>query len=174
MAPTNTSPKAGVHSRHPWTPPYGSGSLRSASYFRRAKSRPVSVLFSAHWGLLPSKFVSAYFYRTPPPASLPVWCGRHQLPSCHGYTRVGGARIAQTLLNFCPVGTCAPEARRTQGRVLGRRIKLPIPQEGVSRKMGAWGQAAYERPLREGAHRRRPRRIFGYFLCEQKVTILRF
>ncbi len=44
---------------------------------------------------------------------------------------------------------------------------------GRPRKRGP-GQAAYERLLREGAHRRRPRRIFGYFLCEQKVTFLRF
>ena len=40
-----------------------------------AKSRSVSVLFSAHRGLFPSKFVNACFYRTPPGASLPVWCG---------------------------------------------------------------------------------------------------
>ena len=35
-------------------------------------------------------------------------------------------------------------------------MQVSRPQEGVPRKMGAWGQAAYEHPLREGAHRRRP------------------
>ena len=48
------------------------------------------------------------------------------------------------------------EARRAQGLVLGRRKVTEISLEGVPRKMGAWGQAAYERPLRVGAHRRRP------------------
>ena len=37
-------------------PFYESGALRSGSYFRRAKSRSVPLLLSAHWGLLPSKF----------------------------------------------------------------------------------------------------------------------
>jgi len=122
---------ASVHRRRPPGPPiYGGVSLWPLCNPRRAKSRPVSVLFSAHWGLLPSKFVSAYFYRTPPPASLPVWCGGgrpRQLPSCHGYAGVGGARTAQTLLNFCPVGACAPEARRTTDLVFARREAIINP-----------------------------------------------
>ena len=38
------------------TPIYGSVSLWVYVCSRRAKSRSVSVLLSAHWGLLPSKF----------------------------------------------------------------------------------------------------------------------
>ena len=49
-------------------------------------------------------------------------------------------------------------------------MQVPIFQEGVPRNRGS-GQAAYERPLREGAHRRRPRRFFGDFLIAQKVTL---
>ena len=40
----------------PQAPIYESGPLWLGSQFRRAKSRFVSVLLSAHWGLLPSKF----------------------------------------------------------------------------------------------------------------------
>ena len=40
----------------PPDPHYGSESLRIFHIFRRAKSRFVSLLFSAHRGLLPSKF----------------------------------------------------------------------------------------------------------------------
>ena len=57
---------------------------------------------------------------------------------------------------FLPCRPQWAEARRTQGLVLGRRKVTEISLEGVPRKMGVWGQAAYERPLRVGAHRRRP------------------
>ena len=43
------------------------------------------------------------------------------------------------------------------------RGRWPVGPEGV-------GNAAYERPLREGAHRRRPRRFFRPFLIVQKGT----
>ena len=46
----------GAHSHCPQTPIYGSVSLRVYVCSRRAKSRSVPVLLSAHWGLLPSKF----------------------------------------------------------------------------------------------------------------------
>ena len=52
-------------------------------------------------------------YRTPPGAPLPVWCGRHRLPGCHSFARLGGVRTARILSNFYLVGACAPEARRT-------------------------------------------------------------
>ena len=46
-------------------------------------------------------------------------------------------------------------------------------QECVPRKWGSRGWADYERPLREGAHRKNtPWRIFGSFLCEQKGTFV--
>ena len=67
---------AGAHRRLAPDPIYGSVSLWGYVCSRRAKSRPVSVLLSAHWGLLPSKFDGiATLKYTPPPASLPVWCG---------------------------------------------------------------------------------------------------
>ena len=53
-------------------PIYGGGQLRSTSYFRRAKSRPVSVLLSAHRGLLLSKFEGIYIL------THTAWC----LPTC--------------------------------------------------------------------------------------------
>ena len=58
-------------------------------------------------------------YRTPPGAPLPVWCGRHRLPGCHSFARLGGVRTARILSNFYLVGACAPEARRKQGLVFG-------------------------------------------------------
>ena len=42
-------------------------------------------------------------------------------------------------------------------------MQVPRSQEGVLRKMGAWGKGDYERPLRAGAHRSRPPAIFGSF-----------
>ena len=46
----------GAHSHCPQPPGDGNRSLWILSVFRRAKSRSVSLLFPAHWGLLPSKF----------------------------------------------------------------------------------------------------------------------
>ena len=92
----NTSPKAGVHRRHPPGPPfYGGGSLRVFGKPRRAKSRPVSVLLSGHRAFLPTKFVSCCFYCTPPNACLPVWCG--------------GGRVDQ-LPRFCQSRRCPHSA----------------------------------------------------------------
>ena len=69
----NTSPQAGVHRRRPPGPPvYGGVSLWPLCNPRRAKSRPVSVLFSAHRGLLPSKFEGIYIL------THTAWC----LPTC--------------------------------------------------------------------------------------------
>ena len=49
--------------------------LLSAAVIGRAKSRPASVLLSGRRALLPSKFASRCFDRTPPGASLPVEYG---------------------------------------------------------------------------------------------------
>ena len=62
-----------------------------------------------------------------------------------------------------------PGKKRKDHSDFARRMRVPRSQEGVPRKWGP-GQAAYERPLREGARRRRPRRFFGDFLIAQKVT----
>ena len=109
-------------------------------------------------------------YHTPPGAPLPVWCGCHRLPSCHGFAQVGGVRTVRTLPNFHFVGTCAPGARRKQGLVLGRRKVTEISLEGVPRNWGLGGKppmsARCAKALIEGG----PQRIFGYFLIVQKVT----
>ena len=142
----------------PPDPHYGSESLRIFHIFRRAKSRFVSLLFSAHRGLLPSKFnhfssnahrlMPAYLFGTvvtahPATAQLPQLCqSRRCTYSAHTF-------------KFPP---CRPQwagARRTNDSGFARRNLLAIFQEGVSRNRSP-GQAAYERPLREGAHRRRP------------------
>ena len=65
-----------------------------------------------------------------------------------------------------PVGRGKEEARSC---FRSRRTQVSIFQEGVPRKWGP-GKGDYERPLRVGAHRSRPRRRFGYFAAVGKVT----
>ena len=129
----------GAHRRLAPKPPfYERGPLRLGSSFRRAKSRSVSVLFSAHWGLMPSKFAGRYLL------SHTAWCvptclvrrwsykGAQQLPSCHGYARAGGEISTQNAANFGLGRPQWAEARRTQGLVFGgRRTQVPIFQDGV-------------------------------------------
>ena len=116
---------AGAHSRLvPGPPVYGSVSLWALCNPRRAKSRPVSVLFSAHRGLLPSKFEGIYILTHTawcvPTCLVRRWSDcRQQLPSRPGSARVGGVRTAQTLLNFCPGRPPWAGARRMQGLVFG-------------------------------------------------------
>ena len=120
---------AGVQSRlTPWTPIYESGPLWVAESFRRAKSRSVSVLFSGHTALLPSKFVGICFYFAPPSACLPVECGgcrvsaaTAQLPwFCQGRRCDFSALFHQILHRQGPVpprqeGSACPDfARRTR------------------------------------------------------------
>ena len=101
----------------------------------------------------------------PPPASLPVGCGRG---------RMGGQRApvvshpAATVLPEQAVsvqrrrdqisyraGACVPEARSTVRPGFIRRMRLPKKQEGVPRKWGPGGDA-YEHWRKPSAHRRRP------------------
>ena len=92
---------AGAHSHlSPKPPIYGSVSLWVYVCSRRAKSRSVSVLLSAHWGLLPSKFnySSSNVHRLGPAYLLgAVVVGR---TSCHGFARVGGVISTAYLSNF--------------------------------------------------------------------------
>ena len=131
---------------------YGEGSalrggfLWSPTLFRRAKSRSVSLLFPGLRPYCHQNLQAFALYRTPPGACLPVWCGRHRLPSCPGSARLGGVRTAQTLPNFYFVGACAPEARRKQGLVLGRRKVAEISLESVLRNRGSRGCGDYEHP----------------------------
>ena len=63
----------------------------------------------------------------------------------------------------CPIDREGVPRKRGPGTTPPVRGRWPVGPEGV-------GNAACERPLREGAHRRRPRRRFGYFAAAGKVT----
>ncbi len=97
---------AGAHSRlSPGPPVYGSGSLWLVLNFRRAKSRFVSVLLSAHRGLLPSKFKGiatlTHAAWCVPTCWVRRWSGGYfpQLPSCQGFARAGGVISTQDAAN---------------------------------------------------------------------------
>ena len=80
-------------------------------------------------------------YRTPPGASLPVWCGGGRRTSCHGFSGLGGVRTTRTILNFAPGRGPCPRGKKDQTVLsLPRRMKLPISQEGVPRNRGAGGR----------------------------------
>ena len=109
----------GAHRRLAPKPPfYERGPLRLGSSFRRAKSRSVSVLFSAHWGLMPSKFAGRYLL------SHTAWC----VPTCLVRQSSGRSPTTAQLswlcqcrrcpysadtLNFHPAGPSGP---RQEGR----------------------------------------------------------
>ena len=137
---------AGVQSRlTPWTPIYESGPLWVAESFRRAKSRSVSVLFSGHTALLPSKFVGICFYFAPPGACLPVeWGGCRvsaataQLPwFCQGRRCDFSALFHQILHRQGPV---LPRQEEPAILILPAGRDYPRKQEGVSRKRGSRGR----------------------------------
>ena len=161
----------------PRPPVYGSGSLWLGSSFRRAKSRFVSVLLPGHRAFLPSKF-DCFRLLTHTAWCLPTcWVRRvsfqrpQQLPSCHGFARVGGVISTQMTQNF---RLCRPQwagARRAVRPGFARRIKLPILQEGVPRKTGVWGWGDLERPPEaRRSSETHPQGIFGSFLGKQKGT----
>ena len=128
----NTSPQAGVHRRRPPGPPiYGGVSLWPLCNPRRAKLRPVSVLFSAHRGLLPSKFEGIYIL------THTAWC----VPTCLVRWWSGGP--AATVLprqavsvqrrHFQisdPAGACVPEAKSITDLVFARREVIITPPGG--------------------------------------------
>ena len=95
-------------------------------------------------------------YRTPPGAPLPVWCGRHRLPGCHSFARLGGVRTARILSNFYLVGACAPEARRKQGLVFEAAGRKCPSSRRASSVAGGPGGNAYEHRRKPGVHRRKP------------------
>ena len=151
-------------------------SLWSLGISRRAKSRPVSLLFSAHRGLLPSKFegyailthnrlLPAYLFGAAVVGRMP-----QQLP--------GLPRLCQG--RRCPYNADTPKflvrrpqwavARKTVRPGFARRMNIPSPQEGVPRNRGSGAatpmSARSAQALIEGA----PRRRFGYFAAAGKVT----
>ncbi len=115
-----------------------------------------------------SRPTGAYFHQNLiiPLLTYTAWC----LPSC--LVQRWSPRVTAQLPRLyqsrrCPYsadaskfplcrGLCPRGKKEARSCVRSHRMHVPILQEGVPRKMGAWGQAAYERPLREGAHRRRP------------------
>ena len=96
--------------------------------------------------------------------------GAQQLPSCHGYARAGGEISTQNAANFGLGRPQWAEARRTQGLVFGAAGRKCLYSRRASPVNGGPGKGDYERPLRVGAHRSRPRRRFGYFAAVGKVT----
>ena len=139
VATTNISPKASVHSRHPWTPftrvcpfglcviPGGQNQDLFLSY-----SRGIGPYFHENVKGFPSnahRLVHPYLFG----AAVVGWT------NCHGYARVGGAISAQYPPNFAYKG---PKARgkwyyRTCFRTAGK--SMPRNQEGVSRNGGPGG-----------------------------------
>ena len=98
-----------------------------------------------------------------------AWC----LPTCW-VRRWSCGRTARPIMDqlprFCPGRRCpynadtskflgrgpCPRGKKDQTVLsLPRRMKFPISQEGVPRNRGSGGNDC-ERPLREGAHRKRP------------------
>ena len=96
--------------------------------------------------------------------------GAQQLPSCHGYARPGGEISTQNAANFGLGRPQWAEARRTQGLVFGAAGRKCQSSRRASPVIGVRGKppmsARCAKALIEGG----PQRIFGYFLCEQKVT----
>ena len=164
---------ASVHRRRPPGPPiYGGVSLWPLCNPRRAKSRPVSVLFSAHRGLLPSKFEGIYIL------THTAWC----VPTCL-VRRWSGGPAATALPRQAvsvqrrhfqisdPVGACVPEARRTKWSCLSPPDGFCPTINRASPVAGGPGVRDYEHPpLARCSSERNPRGIFGSFLGKQKGT----
>ena len=149
----NTTPQAGVHRRRrPGPPDYGSGSLWPDSPFRRAKLEWILRRFPAHWGLVPSKFVSVCSLTHTawclPTCSVRRWsCGRPKAaptkrlrvprvgadvssardncPAALVLPRKAGSFQRTCPPNFAHSGPSGPGARRSSHSDFARRMKLP-------------------------------------------------
>ena len=133
-----------------------------AGHFGRAVSsggqnQVLFPFYSRALGPTDLKFIGGRLYRTPPGACLPVGCGGgrvDQLPRfCQSRRRPHSTDTLKFLTGSGPV---PPRPERPDGLVFARRIKLPIPQEGVPRKMGVQGGDAYEHRRKPGVRRRSP------------------
>ena len=123
---------AGAHRRLAPDPIYGSVSLWVYVCSRRAKSRPVSVLLSAHWGLLPSKFdgiaTLTYTASCVPTCLVRRTARARTRTSCHSFSARGGAISTVFLSKFKYVGPSGPGQVVSQILSSGRRevsIKSP-------------------------------------------------
>ena len=167
----------GAHRRLAPKPPfYERGPLRLGSSFRRAKSRSVSVLFSAHWGLMPSKLQVITFYRTPPGASLPVWCGsrRADARNCPAATVMPGQAVKFQRRMPQISAWAGPSGPRQEGR----KVLFSEPPDASAYLpgwrppvMGVWGWGDLERPpAARRSSETHPQSLFGSFLVIQKGT----
>ena len=163
---------ASVHRRRPPGPPiYGGVSLWPLCNPRRAKSRPVSVLFSAHRGLLPSKFEGIYIL------THTAWC----VPTCL-VRRWSGGPAATALPRQAvsvqrrhfqisdPVGACVPEARRTKWSCLSPPDGFCPTINRASPVAGGPGAMTVSASSGSALTGSSPRRFFGSFLIAQKGT----
>ena len=91
----------------PRTPDYGGVSLRYAQKFRRAKFEWILRRFPAHWGLVPSKFMSVCMLPHP------AWCLPTRL--VRWWSAGGRSPLLQRETDLCknggPVRTPAPTPR---------------------------------------------------------------
>ena len=106
---------------------------------------------------LPTCWVRRWSPRTT--ARLPQLCQSRRCP------------YSANTLNFHLVGPKARGKKNARSCVRSRRTQMPNPQDGVPRKRGSRGCGDYEHPpAARCSSEPHPWRIFGYFLCEQKVT----
>ena len=122
----------------------------------------LALFYSRALGPTNPKFAGGPLQRTPPGVCLPVWCGGCRfsaLSNCPAATVIPSQAVSVQRRHFeisDQAGDSVPEARRMQDLVFRAAGCKCLSFRRASPVMGAWGQAAYERPLREGAHRRRP------------------
>ena len=135
----------GAHSHCPQTPGYGSVPLWALYNPRRAKSRSVFVLLSAHWGLLLLKFVRhcalTHTAWCVPTCLVRRWSGTRQLPSRHSFTALGGILSAQNAANFSLGRPQWAGARRRQGLVFGAAGRKCLYSRRASPVNGVRGKA---------------------------------
>ena len=172
----NTSPTAGVHSLLPPDPRLrGTPSWEIGNFIRRGKDKIVWSFLPRGHGPLPGvKFESICVVRTPPTLAEPGRLGNCWRQSDHRRTKQVGRHQAACNRNISlqilmAKGPCGPGVGGKPVLILpaGNYEQTKVTR---SRKWGLGGKPpvsiAAGWMLTEGV----PQRIFGYFLCEQKVT----
>ena len=171
---------AGVHRRRPLDPRF-TGVLywEPSTCVRRLRTQDHAFFLPrGHWPLPVQNLVEKCVEMTPPPLAKPGRLVRSCWPRLpdHARTEQVGRHQAvyvriQRPSNLYGSRPQWAEMRRTHGQILGPP-EFPYQPKGHAPVKWGPGQAACEHPLREGAHRRRPRRFFGSFLIAQKGTSL--
>ena len=175
VAPTNISPKASVHSRHPWTP------FTKAGHFGRevssgGQNQDLFPFYSRALGpfsikickLLPSivhRLMPAYLFGAavvglPPATAQPPWlCQTRRCP----YS-------ADTSKFLTRQGPVPPRQEGPNGLVLVRRAVIINPPGGRPPVAGGLGAKTVSASSGSALTGSSPRRFFGSFLIAQKGT----